>query len=329
MYQRYYGLRELPFELTPNPTYLYLTPKHREALSNLEYGLFSAKSLTVLTGEAGTGKTTLLRAALESERCKHVRCVYLNNPALTRSEFVRMLATRFELGADAADSKAVLLEKLERVLGERRAQGEITALVVDEAQSLSYELLEEIRLLANIETQSEKLLPLVLAGQPELSQRLEEPELRQLKQRVALRCEVGALELAETAAYIAARIRTAGGVPSKLFTREGVSVIHEHSGGIPRTISVICDNALVTAMALERQPVDQSIVLEVCRDFHLRHNAGRTGATLPIESEPAAETGEMAPPEVSVQPTSNAHGGSGMFGNASKPRRFTLFGSGR
>jgi len=328
MYQRYYGLRELPFELTPNPTYLYLTPKHREALSNLEYGLFSAKSLTVLIGEAGTGKTTLLRAALESERCKHVRCVYLNNPALTRSEFVRTLATRFELGADAADSKAVLLENLELVLGERRAQGEITALVVDEAQSLSYELLEEIRLLANIETQSEKLLPLILAGQPELSNRLDEPELRQLKQRVALRCEVGPLELAETAAYIAARIRTAGGVPSKLFTREGVSVIHEHSGGIPRTISVICDNALVTAMALERQLVDQSIVLEVCRDFHLRHN-GRTAATLPIESEPEAETSEMAPPEVSVQSTSNSHGGSGMFGNASKPRRFTLFGSGR
>ena len=327
MYQRYYGLRELPFELTPNPTYLYLTPKHREALSNLEYGLFSAKSLTVLIGEAGTGKTTLLRAALESERCKQVKCVYLNNPALTRSEFVRMLATRFELGADAADSKAVLLENLERVLGERRAQGEITALVVDEAQSLSYELLEEIRLLANIETQSEKLLPLVLAGQPELSGRLDEPELRQLKQRVALRCEVGALELSETAAYIAARIRTAGGVPSKLFTREAVSVIHEHSGGIPRTISVICDNALVTAMALERQPVDQSIVLEVCRDFHLRHNASGAGATLPIESEPEAETGDMAPPEVSVQPTRNAHGGSGMFGNVSK--RFTVFGSGR
>ena len=328
MYQRYYGLRELPFELTPNPTYLHLTPKHREALSNLEYGLFSAKSLTVLIGEAGTGKTTLLRAALESERCKHVRCVYLNNPALTRSEFVRMLAARFDLGADAAGSKAVLLESLERVLGERRAQGEITALVVDEAQSLSYELLEEIRLLANIETESEKLLPLVLAGQPELSGRLDEPELRQLKQRVALRCEVGALELSETAAYIAARIRTAGGVPSKLFTREAVAVIHEHAGGIPRTISVICDNALVTGMALERQPVDRNMVLEVCRDFHLRHDVGRTGATLPSESRAEAETGEMLPREVSVHSTGDARGGSGTVG-ISKPRRFTLFGAGR
>ena len=131
--------------------------------------MFSAKSLTVLIGEAGTGKTTLLRAALESERCKHVRCVYLNNPALTRSEFVRMLADPFRAWRGRGGFESRAAGNLERVLGARRAQGEITALVVDEAQSLSYELLEEIRLLANIETQSEKLLPLVLAGQPELS----------------------------------------------------------------------------------------------------------------------------------------------------------------
>ena len=141
--------------------------------------------------------------------------------------------------------------------------------VVDEAQTLSIELLEEIRLLANIETADEKLLPLVLAGQPELGARLEDSSLRQLKQRVALRCEIEPFQLSETAAYIATRIKVAGGVPSKLFTREGVSLIHAHSGGIPRIISVICDNALVSGMALERQPVDGSVVLEVCRDFHL------------------------------------------------------------
>jgi general secretion pathway protein A len=296
MYQRYYGLRELPFELTPNPKYLYLTPKHREALSNLEYGLFSAKSLTLLIGEAGTGKTTLLRAALESERCRHVRCVSLSNPALTRSEFVRMLASRFELGAEAEASKAVLLDTLERVLVERRAQGEITALVVDEAQSLSDELLEEIRLLANIETADEKLLPLVLAGQPELSQRLEGLALRQLKQRVALRCELSSLDLTETAAYVATRIRMAGGTPSRLFTREAVSVIHEHSGGIPRTISVICDNALVGGMALERQPVDRSLVLEVCRDFHLRHEAQYSDVVEPETSSSTVEPVSTAEP---------------------------------
>src|SRR5262245_2839974 len=270
MYQRFYGLRELPFELTSNPRYLFFSAGHREALSNLEYGLSTAKAVTVLIGEAGTGKTTLLRAALQSEECRNVRCVYLNNPALTRDEFVEMLAARFDFGAEGARSKAILLERLERSLRDHRAKGEITALVIDEAQSLSVELLEEVRLLANIETPTEKLLPLVLSGQPELAARLNDPALRQLKQRVALRCELTSLDLAETAAYIASRIRIAGGQASKLFTREAVQLIHEFSRGIPRTISVMCDNALLGGMALGRQPVDREIVNEVCRDFDLR-----------------------------------------------------------
>lgn len=269
MYQRFYGLRELPFELTTNPRYLFFSGSHREALSNLEYGLSTAKAVTVLIGEAGTGKTTLLRAALHSEECRNVRCVYLNNPALTRVEFIEMLANRFDFGSTAAGSKTVLLEELERTLRARRAKGEITALVIDEAQSLSIELLEEVRLLANIETATEKLLPLVLSGQPELALRLNDPALRQLKQRVALRCQLKHLDLSETAAYIATRIRTAGGQAAKLFTREAVQLIHEFSRGIPRTISVMCDNALLSGMALGRQPVDREIVSEVCRDFDL------------------------------------------------------------
>lgn len=284
MYQRFYGLRELPFELTPNPRYLYYTPGHREALSNLQYGLSSAKAVTVLIGEAGTGKTTLLRAALESEPCRKVRCVYLNNPALTRAEFIESLARWFELGPEAAKSKATLLAKLEIVLRDRTASGLTTALVIDEAQSLSAELLEEVRLLANIETSTEKLLPLVLAGQPELSERLNEPGLRQLKQRVALRCEIAPFSLGETAAYIASRIRTAGGEASKLFTREAVMLIHECSRGIPRTISVICDNALLGGMAIGRHPVGREIVLEVTRDFDLRRES-----TIPPEVEPPLE----------------------------------------
>jgi hypothetical protein len=140
---------------------------------------------------------------------------------------------------------------------------------MDEAQSFSDELLEEIRLLANTETSTEKLLPLVLAGQPELKDRLNQPGLRQLKQRVTLRCEIGRFSQRETAGYIAHRIRTAGGEASRLFTREAVMLIHERSGGIPRTISVICDNALLTGLALERQPVDSAVVLEVARDFDL------------------------------------------------------------
>ena len=300
MYQRFYGLREAPFELTPNPKFLYLTPQHREALSNLEYGLSSAKAATVLIGEAGTGKTTLLKAALASERCTGVTCVYIGNPALTRTEFVETLAQRFALSPEASRSKAVLLTELEAVLRERRDRGEITALLVDEAQTLSVELLEEVRLLANIETTSQKLLPLVLAGQPELAPRLNDPELRQLKQRIALRCELKPFSIAETATYIAMRIRTAGGEASRLFTREAVTLIHEHSRGIPRTISVICDNALVTGMALGKRPVGQDIVLEVCRDFDLAaQRAAESGlGTFDLEvsrssgAAPEALTGE-------------------------------------
>jgi len=269
MYTSHYGLRGLPFELTSDPSCLFLTASHREALSNLEYGLSTGKSLTLLIGEPGTGKTTILRAAIGSEQCQHVRCVYLNNPALTRSEFVTTLAGAFGLGAAAATCKASLLAALDQFLRQRRARGEMNALVVDEAQALSNELLEEIRLLGNIDTPKEKLLPLVLAGQPELAQRLDEPELRQYKQRIALRCALSVFGLQETAGYIASRVSAVGGRPEQLFTREAVGLIHQYSAGIPRTINVICDNALVTGMGLNRHIVDAEIVLEVCRDFAL------------------------------------------------------------
>ena len=273
MYQRFFGLREAPFELTSNPRYLFFTPQHSEALANLEYGLSSSKAITVVIGEAGIGKTTLVRAALESERCRHIKAVLLDNPALTRAEFIQLLATRLQLPEGAGASKADFLTALEAELRARNARNETTALVVDEAQSLSHELLEEIRLLANIETPTEKLLPLVLVGQPELAERLNEQGLRQLKQRVALRCEVAALNLLDTASYIVSRIRTAGGNTTKLFTREAVTLIHEASRGIPRTINVLCDNALISGFALKRQPVDRDIVLEVCRDFDLHRSA--------------------------------------------------------
>jgi general secretion pathway protein A len=295
MYQAFYGLRELPFELTPNPRFLFLTPQHQEALSNLQYGLSTAKAITVLIGEAGTGKTTLLNTAFESTSCKDVHCVYLNNPVLTRAEFVETLSQRFSLGDHAAESKAALLADLERVLRERRERGEVTALVIDEAQSLSTELLEEIRLLANVETQTEKLLPLVLAGQPELRDRLNEPNLRQLKQRITLRCEIAPFTLLETAAYITTRVRVAGGDAARMFTRDAVVLIHERARGIPRTVSVICDNALVTGFGLGRRPVDREMVMEVVRDFDFQ------AAT---ESAPADPLNEIDAAVQSSQPSS-------------------------
>jgi type II secretory pathway predicted ATPase ExeA len=323
MYERFYGLRELPFELTPNPRYLFLTPQHREALSNLEYGLSTAKGLTLLVGDAGTGKTTLLRAALESEVCGGVTGVYLSNPTLTRCEFVEMLSQRLQLGAAAGESKAVLLQQLEPTLRERRNRGEITALIVDEAQSMSAELLEEIRLLANTETATEKLLPLVLAGQPELKDRLNEPGLRQLKQRIALRCEIAPFSLEATAAYISVRVNMAGGDATKLFSREAVMLIHERSHGIPRTINVLCDNALMTGFALSRQPVDREIVLEVAHDFDLGvgrpRDWGSTGDEVErLEQQESQDRDAMELSSSSDEEAPETSAAAGM-------RRFSLF----
>jgi general secretion pathway protein A len=329
MYQRFYGLRELPFELTPNPKFLYLTPRYREALSNLHYGLSSAKSITVLLGEAGTGKTTLLRAAFESEQCRRVRWICLNNPILTREDFVKTLAARFELGAEAADSKATFLDELERVLRERRSRGEITALVVDEAQSLSNDLLEEVRLLANIETSTDKLLPLILAGQPEFAAKLNDPGLRQLKQRVALRCEITPFELSETAAYMASRVRTAGGESTRMFTREAVIAIHEHAEGIPRTINVICDNALVGGFAAGRQQIDRGIVMAVVRDFDLGRNDVNNLRPAEWSDADISAREPSDPSPLSLEPVDRRAPPRELFAETARPRWFSFFGAAR
>jgi type II secretory pathway predicted ATPase ExeA len=286
MYEHFFGLRERPFDLTPNPRFLVLTPHHREALSNLHYGIVGRKGITLLTGEAGTGKTTLVRTALDAQRQPESLCVHLNNPTLSRQEFIECLAYGFGLSQEARASKAVFLRELEQRLLERATLSAPTLLVIDEAQSLPFELLEEVRLLANIETDDEKLLPVLLVGQPELAQRLNDPSLRQLKQRVALRCELRPLTLAETTIYIAARARSAG-ADHPLFTREAVALIHHHSGGVPRTISVISDNALVSAFALGRPLVGRDVVADVCRDFDLT-------APAPV---PAASAPEVKPQE--------------------------------
>lgn len=287
MYERFYGLKERPFDLTPNPRYLFLTANHREALSHLQYGVSGRKGITVLVGEAGTGKTTLVHAALEQQRGQNACTVYMSNPVLTRGEFIEFLAWGFGLDPAAHTSKTRFLLELTRTLGERQAAGGASALIIDEAQCLPHDLLEEIRLLSNIETAVEKLLPVVLVGQPELADRLNEPSLRQLKQRVALRCVLPPLDAAEAAAYVANRVAVAGGDHRQVFTAGAVEAMFEHSGGIPRTISVICDNALVSGFAADERPVSRQTILEVCRDFDLGLYGGSESA-IAAEPLPAA-----------------------------------------
>jgi type II secretory pathway predicted ATPase ExeA len=295
MYRQFYRLKERPFDLTPNPRFLVLTDGHREALSNLVYGIESRKGMTLLLGEAGSGKTTIIRAAL-ARQLGRVHTIYLHNPALTRGEFTEMLASKFQLSDAARTSKTAMLLELERLLIERDARGETTMLVIDEAQTLSLELLEEVRLLANIESLDAKLLSVVLAGQPELADRLNDPQLRQLKQRVALRCELRSLTLHEAFGYLAGRIATAGGDGAEIFTREAAVLIHEMARGLPRTMSVIADNALVTGFALNKKPITRQVIEEVCRDFDLF-------PPTPLIAEPSfpARPAPPGPPRASAQ----------------------------
>ena len=296
MYEQFFGLRERPFDLTPDPRYLVLTESHLEALQNLEYGIGARKGMTLLVGEAGSGKTTVIRAAIARLPVR-VHCVHIHNPTLKQSEFVEMLAAHFGLSEAASQSKAKMLLELERMLLERRSRGEMTALVVDEAQSLPLELLEEIRLLANIETDSGKLMTVIIAGQPELAARLNDVRLRQFKQRIGLRCELRPLSATETAGYIAGRIRAAGGIGAQVFTRDAVSLIYERSRGLPRLISLIADNALLGGFAADKRPVGSEIVRQVCGDFDI-HDAS---AEPPRPALPAFVPPPSAGPAVRIQ----------------------------
>jgi general secretion pathway protein A len=300
MYENFYGLRERPFDLTPNPRYLFLTPSHREALCTLRYAIEARKGLTVLIGEAGPGKTTLVRVALGAFASDRTTCVCLDNPTLTRSEFYELLALGFGLSEPASTSKARFLVDLEQSSVRRRQEGGTSVLVVDEAQALPLELLEELRLLANLETDTDKLVSVILVGQPELAALVEQSRLRALKQRIVLRSELAPLGLRETAAYIHGRIRIAGGHSPDIFTREAVVLIHQVSGGIPRTISVVCDNALTTGFAVGARPIDVDIIREVCRDFRLEADSPREGPREACDT-PDAPAGQGATQAIAAE----------------------------
>jgi general secretion pathway protein A len=286
MYESFFGLRERPFDLTPNPRYLFMTPRHREALTTIQYGLSGRKGITLVLGPAGTGKTTLVHAALQ-QHPDNVRVIYLANPTLEREEFFHFLALECGLSEAARSSKAHTLAELRRWLLHRRATDCATALIIDEVQAMPLALLEEVRLLTNMETPADQLLSIVLVGQADLTDRLNTPGLEQFKQRIALRSRLEPLTADETSACITERIRIAGGDVAAVFTADAVADIHEASKGIPRTVNVICDNALVSGFALDQRPVGRDVIAEVCRDFDLPAPRRERGTHRP---EPATDT---------------------------------------
>ncbi|MGH9607966.1 MAG: ExeA family protein [Terracidiphilus sp.] len=267
MYKSFFKLRFLPFGSSPDPRFVYLMPQIRETLACLQYGIAARKGFVVMTGEVGTGKTTLLKTVLDTFSKERVSTAVVVNPLLDVIDFLEFVLTDFGI-PPTTRTKSGMIIQLNRWLIERYKAKAVCAIVVDEAQHLSWELLEEIRLLTNLETGSDKLLQIVLSGQPELEEKLRAPCVRQLRQRISLWCRTRPLTSQETHDYIMERLRIAGAC-SAIFSPEAIQTAHAHSSGIPRLINLICDNALVSAYAEQVQPIPVGIVEEVCRELEL------------------------------------------------------------
>jgi general secretion pathway protein A len=269
MYKSFYNLQRNPFEITPDPSFLFPTTRHNEALASLYYGVTSHRGFVVLTGEVGTGKTLMLRSLLGLLQRRDVAFALIFNPTLSPLEFMRYIARDFglQVGDKAKDE---LIHVLNGFLLQRHQKGLTTILVVDEAHHLSNELLEEIRLLTNLETSQQKLLQIVLAGQPELDLKLDSHDLRQLKQRIALRCHLNPLTLNETMEYMARRLKIAGAPgANEIFSRPAVEEVFRQSRGIPRLVNTICENALLAGYAKHASTITSEIVESVARDLRL------------------------------------------------------------
>ena len=270
MYKSFFNLKRNPFEITPDPSFLFPTRRHNEALAALYYGVRRHKGFVVMTGEVGTGKTLLVRCLLQLLNRKDVAYAYVFNSRLSPVEFLQYIAGDLGLNV-AGKNKSELLLELSNYLITRYQQKLTTVLVVDEAHHLEVEVLEEIRLLTNLETAERKLLQILLVGQPELDLKLDSFELRQLKQRIALRSQLEPLSLEETTGYIQRRLQLAGATAqsSTLFPPETMARVFRHSSGIPRLINTVCENALITAFARQSQVVTPDIIDEVASDFRL------------------------------------------------------------
>src|SRR5215472_3389168 len=284
MYKDFYELTRTPFDITPDPSSFFPSPGHNEALANLSYGVIWRKGFTVLTGEVGTGKTLLLSCLLDLLKNVQVAFGYIVNTRLTPGEFLRYMVSDLQVPTQARD-KSELLSDFNKYVIERHRRGSTTALVVDEAHALELDVLEEIRFLGNLETAREKLLQIVLVGQPELDTKLDSPALRQLKQRIMLRCKLEPLRDAEIRPYIERRLLATGAKPDRIsFPDRTVELIYLYSNGIPRVINTICENALVIGCAQRLRVIIPSIIEEVAADFHLKRSKG-----IPVNTESRSE----------------------------------------
>lgn len=269
MYKQFFRLQRNPFEVSPDPSFLFPTKRHNEALAALYYGVRRRKGFVVMTGEVGTGKTLLVRCLLQLLNHSNVSYAYVFNSRLSAIDFLQYIALDFEIPSPGK-TKSELLLQLSNFLISRHQRNLTTVLVVDEAHHLSAEVLEEIRLLTNLETSQGKLLQILLVGQPELDEKLDSMELRQLKQRIVLRSYLEPLEHEETRGYIHRRLTLAGSTQAEtLFPTETVARVYRHSRGIPRLINTVCENALISAYARQLPSVTPDIIDEVAADLRL------------------------------------------------------------
>ena len=289
MYKEFFGLKANPFNVNPDPRYLFLTRHTEEALACLTYGIQSRKGFVLLTGEVGTGKTTLINKLLEWLRLQQVATAFVFNSRMNVPQFLDYMMADFGIPCDSRVKSQVLLRLYNWLLDRYRA-GETAVLIVDEAQNLSDEVLEEIRMLTNLETFTEKLLQIVLVGQPELEQKLKQPHLRQLRQRLTLRAKTHPLTLEETKAYVQQRLRIAGSNGHQIFEPEALVAIHRFANGIPRVTNLLCEHCMVSAFVDQQPLITVPVVETVARDFDLGDSPAV--ATMTAAPPPAAAGGE-------------------------------------
>jgi len=289
MYNAFFGFNDSPFSLSPDPAFLYRSTQHEEALANLIYGVQSRKGFIVLTGEVGTGKTTMLECLRDFLESQYVEFAFIFNSRITPDQFLEMIAYDLDLRCSRT-SKTEILFALNEMLILQAEHGRTTVLIVDEAHNLEWEVLEEIRLLGNLENRKGKLIQVILAGQPELDRKLEAPNLRQLKQRIVLRCNLQPFTPEDSLEYVNARLTKAGLPNQKVFSPELIAEVHSRSQGIPRVINAVCDNLLLTCFAMETRTATVAMLDEVCIDMRLEWPGRRVRGERPRYAGQVLET---------------------------------------